>query len=140
MTYAIAGDLQGAVYQHLLGDSAVSALVGTAIYDALPMGEMPETYVSIGAETVRDRSDISGTGAEHRFTVSVISDGAGFARAKAVAGAIGDALLNRDLPLERGRLVGMWFDRADARRTGKAGRVRRIDMRFRARVEDNQTV
>lgn len=140
MTYAIACDLQGAVYRHLLDDSAVSALVGTAIYDALPMGEMPETYVSIGAETVRDRSDISGAGAEHRFTVSVVSDAAGFAQAKAVAGAIGDALLNRNLPLARGRLVGLWFDRAEAKRTGKAGRVRRIDMRFRARVEDDQTV
>lgn len=140
MTYAIAGDLQGAVWQHLRADPALGALVGTAIYDALPPGTVPETYVSVGDETVRDRSDISGAGAEHRFTVSVISEGAGFAHAKAVAGAVGDALQNPDLSLDRGRLVGLWFDRARARRTGSAGRVRRIDLRFRARVEDDQTV
>ncbi|MBI6630430.1 DUF3168 domain-containing protein [Pontibaca salina] len=140
MTYAMAGDLQGAVWQHLLADPSLNALVGTAIYDALPLGTIPETYVSIGAETVRDRSDISGTGAEHRFTISVISEVAGFAHAKAVAGAVGDALLHHDLTLERGRMVGLWFERATARRTGSAGRVRRIDLRFRARVEDDQAV
>jgi hypothetical protein len=86
---------------------------------------------------VRDRSDISGAGAEHRFIVSVVTDEAGFAAAKSVAAAVSDALADANLPLSRGRLVGLWFDRVTARRSGKAGRVRRIDLRFRARVEDN---
>ena len=100
-------------------------------------GPVPETYVSLGPEDVRDRSDADGAGALHRFTVSVISEARGFAAAKSVAGAVGDALLNGELALGRGRLVGLWFERASARRSGRAGQVRRIDLRFRARVEDN---
>jgi len=137
MSYGMAAALQGAVYQHLLADTGVSALVGAAIYDALPSGELPQTYVTLGPEDVRDRSDRSGDGAVHRFTVSVVTESAGFGAAKAVAAAIDDALLDADLSLSRGRLVGLWFERAAARRSGKAGRVRRIDLRFRARVEDS---
>lgn len=137
MSYGVAGALQEAVYQHLLADPGVNALVGGGVYDALPAGPVPETYVSLGAEEVLDRSDASGAGALHRFTVSVISEASGFAAAKAVAAAVGDALLGADLVLSRGRVVGLWFERASARRSGRAGRVRRIDLRFRARVEDN---
>ena len=38
------------------------------------------------------------------------------------------------LTLGRGRLVGIWFRRADARRR-EQGTMRRIDLSFRARVE-----
>ncbi|MDK3072946.1 DUF3168 domain-containing protein [Sedimentitalea sp. JM2-8] len=137
MSYGLANALQTAVYQQLRSDALVSTLVGNAVYDALPVGDVPNLYVTLGPETVRDRSDISGVGAEHRFIISVVTDEAGFGAAKNVAAAVGDALIDADLPLSRGRLVGLWFDRATARRTGKAGRVRRIDLRFRARVEDN---
>jgi uncharacterized protein DUF3168 len=137
MSYGVAAALQSAVYQQLLGDTGVSALVGAAIYDALPQGDLPQTYVSLGPENVRDRSDRTGGGALHLFTVSVVTQTAGFGAAKTVAAAIGDTLIGADLTLNRGRLVGLWFDRASARRTGKAGRIRRIDLRFRARVEDN---
>jgi uncharacterized protein DUF3168 len=136
MSYGMAAALQSAVYQRLLADTGVGALVGAAIYDALPEGDLPATYVSLGPENVRDRSDKTGGGALHIFTVSVVTQTAGFSAAKAVATAIGDALADVDLTLSRGRLVGLWFERASARRTGKAGRIRRIDLRFRARVED----
>ena len=137
MSYGVAAALQGAVYQHLLADAGVSALVGTAIYDALPQGDVPQTYVSLGPENVRDRSDKTGGGALHRFTVSVVTETAGFGAVKSVAAAISDALVGADLTLARGQLVGLWFERATARRSGKAGRVRRIDLSFRARVEDS---
>lgn len=137
MSYGAAAALQAAVYQHLLADPDVSALVDGAIYDALPAGEVPQTYVSLGPEQARAASDLSGDGAVHRFTVSVISETAGFGAAKSVASAVGDALEDADLTLSRGRLVGLWFERASARRTGRAGQVRRIDLRFRARVEDD---
>ena len=137
MSYAISTALQSAVYQHLLGDPGVSALVGTAIYDALPTGDVPQTYVSLGPEDVQDRSDSTGYGASHHFIVSVVTEAAGFGAAKSIAAAISDALEGADLVLSRGVLVGLWFERATARRTGKAGRIRRIDLRFRARVEDS---
>ena len=137
MSYAMAAPLQEAVYQHLATDAGLAALVGGAIYDALPAGPVPETYVSLGPEEVRDSSDRSGAGAVHRFTVSVVSEAEGFVAVKAVAAAVGAALSDPGLVLSRGRVVGIWFERASARRTGRAGHVRRIDLRFRARVEDN---
>ncbi|MEX5729283.1 hypothetical protein Ga0609869_002636 [Rhodovulum iodosum] len=136
MSYGQASALQRAVYARLAGDPALAALVGGAIYDALPPGPVPGTYVSLGAEDVRDASDMTGAGALHRFTVSVISDAAGFQAPKAAAEAVADALTGAALSLDRGHLVGLWFDRARAKRVG-AGDGRRIDLRFAARVSDD---
>ncbi len=136
MSYAMAAALQSALYDRLSTDPGVTALVGGAIYDALPTGALPETYVILGAEDARDRSTGTSSGAEHLTTVSVVTEMAGFSAAKAVAVAISDALEGANLTLGRGRLVGLWFLRARARRTGSAGRLRRIDLKFRARVED----
>ncbi|MCW8843794.1 MAG: DUF3168 domain-containing protein [Rhodobacteraceae bacterium] len=136
MSYALSGALQGAIYQQLQSDGALSAMIGDAVYDALPSGDIPATYVMLGVETVLDRSDKTGAGAEHRLTVSVVSDVAGFGQAKEVAGRISDLLHDADLTLTRGRLVYLNFNRATARRVG-TGNTRRIDLRFRARVEDN---
>ncbi|SFA78103.1 Protein of unknown function [Poseidonocella pacifica] len=136
MTYALSAALQKAVYQHLAENDAVRAEVGTAIYDAIPSGIPPSTYIALGPEDVRDRSDNTSNGAEHRFVISVVTDTAGFRRAKSVAGAISDALHRVELNLDRGRLIGMHFVRAQARRQDK-GAERRIDLTFRARVEDD---
>jgi hypothetical protein len=127
--------LQAAVFGRISDDAGVTALVGTAVFDAVPPGPVPGLYVTLGPEIARDRSDKTGSGAEHEFTLSVVSDAAGFAAAKAVAGALSDALVDADLALSRGRLVGMHFLRAKALRVG-TGERRRIDMTFRARVED----
>jgi|FEC22Drversion2_1045045.scaffolds.fasta_scaffold00048_16 hypothetical protein len=134
MSYASAAALQAAVYQRLMGDSAVDALVGSAIYDAVPPGPLPPLYLSIGPEDVRDRSDKTGAGAEHDFTVSVVTEAAGFQTAKALAGAVSDSLVGAELLLSRGRVVDIWFLRARARRVGAADQ-RRIDLWFRARVD-----
>jgi hypothetical protein len=134
MSYASAAALQAAVYQRLVGDAAVAGLVGAAVYDAVPPGPLPPTYLSLGPEDARDRSDKTGAGAEHDFTVSVVTDAAGFQTAKALAGAVSDALVGADLALTRGRVVDLWFLRARARRVGAADQ-RRIDLWFRARVD-----
>ena len=128
--------MQAAVYQHLAADGALAALIGTAIYDALPGGSLPSTYVTLGPETVRERSDKTGNGAEHMLTVSVVTDTAGFQAAKDVAAAVSDALVDADLALARGSLIYLNFDRAVARLEG-TGTQRRIDLRFRARVQDD---
>ncbi|MYM54159.1 DUF3168 domain-containing protein [Thalassovita mangrovi] len=135
MSYGVTAALQEAVYQRLSGDAGVTALVG-GIYDAIPVGELPEIYLTLGPETARDRSDKTGGGAEHDFTVSVIGDASGFLAAKQAAAAVSDALIDADMALSRGHLVGLWFVKAVAARE-TSGDGRRIDMRFRARVEDN---
>jgi len=135
MTYAVSAALQTAVYGRLSADAAIAALIGSNVYDVTPAGVLPQTYIVIGQEDVRDKSDVSAKGAQHDLTISVLSDAAGFSAAKATAAAICDTLIDADLTLTRGSLVGISFLRAQARR-GKAPDGRRIDLIFRARVDD----
>jgi len=65
----------------------------------------------------------------------VISDATGFLAAKEIAVAISDALVGAALVLTRGHLVSLQFLKAVAKRLSE-GEARRIDLRFRARVED----
>ena len=136
MSYAVAAALQSAIYQRLIDDPALDALVGDAIYDALPQGDLPPLYVVLGAEDVRDASDKTGGGAQHSFTVSVLTESAGFASAKSAAAAISDALVDAPLALARGRLVALHFYKAKAARIG-TGAMRQINLIFRARVADD---
>lgn len=136
MSYAVSAALQEAVYQRLSGDAALGAIVGSAIYDAIPSGSLPPIYLTLGDETARERSDQTGFGAAHDLRISVITDAQGFQQAKQAAAAANDALEDAQLVLSRGRLVGIWFQRAKAARDTSNG-TRRIDMIFRARVEDN---
>lgn len=136
MSYGVSAALQSAVYQALQADAALSALVGTDVYDALPSGDLPSLYVTLGPETVRDRSDKTGAGASHVFIISVVTDVAGFATAKQAAAAVSDVLVDADLMLERGVLVALNFQRAKAMRVGTADE-RRIDLTFNAIVQDD---
>lgn len=137
MSYAAGLALQGAVYQQLRADVALSELVGDAIFDAMPVDAPSGVYVSLGPEEVRDAGDMTAAGAQHDFVVSVLSgtdESVGFAAVKAAAVAVADALERRDLTLSRGQLCGMWFLRAKARRV-ENGAARRLDLTFRARVD-----
>jgi len=132
MSYAATAALQGAVFGALSADGAVAALSGGAIFDALPPGPVPELYVSLGPERANDRSDKTGQATTHVFPVTVVSERAGFQRAKDLAAAISDALAGADLALNRGRLISLNFLRARARRI--SGR-REIEIWFRALVD-----
>lgn len=131
MSYQAAAALQAAVFGALGG---APGLAGVSILDAMPPGTTPGTFVLIGPEVAVDQSDGTGAGAEHRFSVSVISDASGFLAAKTVAAAVSEALLGGAMVLATGHLVSVNFQRAVARRLDQ-GTARRIDMTFRARVE-----
>lgn len=130
MSYGAAAALQAAVYQRL-----TEALVEVTIFDAPPDRTGKGTFILIGPEEVVDQSDKTGGGAEHRVSVSVISDAAGFMSAKELAVQASDALVNTPLTLVRGRVVSIRFTRAVARRL-RQGEARRIDLSFRVRVQD----
>ena len=134
MSYAVASALQAAVYARLQNDAVLASLVGSDIFDALPSGGLPPIYVALGPESAKDASDASGAGAWHRFVVSVVTAQAGFQNAKEAAAAISDALHGAELTLARGRLVGLWFEKAKAAHESRG--QRRIDLTFRARVDD----
>ena len=135
MSYGLALALHNAIYTQLRRFRPLRALVGSAIFDEAPSGTIPQTYVAFGPEVATDRSDNAVDAAEHRFVVSVVSQSPGFATAKGAAVAISDALHNESLTLRRGRSVFVRFERATATREDAAS-LRRIDLVFRARVED----
>lgn len=135
MSYGMAAALQTALFQHLAADPALTAMTGGAIFDAAPQGVVPDLYVALGPEEAVERGDGSGPGAVHRVTVSVVSAGAGFLAAKQAAGTVSDSLESAVLVLDRGRLVSLNFLRARAARS-RDGQRRRIDLTFRARVDD----
>lgn len=135
MSYGVSVALQTAVYQALIMDMTLTALVGSDIYDAIPSGAVPSLYVALGPEIARDKSDKTGAGAEHQFTVSVVTDSAGFATAKEAAAAVSGALVNAQLTLNRGTLIALNFYRARAVRVGSADEPR-IDLTFKALVQD----
>lgn len=133
MSYGVGAALQSAIFQRLTADTTLGSFVGTNIFDAIPPGPLPGLFVSLGPEEVSDSSDKSGHGATHIFTISVVTDAAGFQTAKDTASAVSDSLIDAELALTRGRLVSLRFLRAEAKR---ASGTRRIDLKFRARVED----
>jgi len=135
MSYGVSAALQQAVYQRLQGDTTLTGLIGAAVYDSAPPGIVTGTYVSLGPEDVTEKSDLTGHGALHEITVSVVTDEAGFNGAKGVAAAVSDALVDATLILARGSLTYLNFHRARARRVQDAD-VRRIDLIFRAQVCD----
>lgn len=140
MSYLAGAALQGAVYQALRESAALHALVGDAIYDALPVTPPAGTYIALGPEEVRDAGDATGRASAHDFVVSVLSgadDTGGFAAIKSAAAAASEALETGSLPLAKGRLAGLWFVSARARRA-ETGSGRRVDMTFRARVDLGQ--
>mgnify|MGYP000061783306 CR=1 FL=1 len=138
MSLALSGELQGAIYGALSGDLALAALVGAEIYDAplpiggaLPLGE----HVTLGEEVVKPFGSATSSGGVHDFDVVVHSTANGFAAAKVVAAAVDAVLVDANLPLAGGHLVSLRFVKAKAKR-GIAPELRRIEMRFRAVVED----
>lgn len=136
MSYGVAAALQTAVFQALSNDPGLGTLLGVAIYDALPPGALPQLYVILGSENVKDASDKTGGGALHEFTVTVVTESAGFSSAKVAAAMVNDVLVDADFSLDRGTLVSLNFYKAKAARVG-TGDVRQINLIFRARVADD---
>lgn len=136
MSFSNSADLQSAIYTKLSADTEISSLVGEHIYDAMPSGELPELFISLGAEVMHDKSDLTGSGTDHDLTLSVITSKAGFLPAKTLATAVGRSLLEPYPQLEQGRIVFFNFVRATARRDTDS-QTRRIDMLFKARVTED---
>lgn len=135
MSYAMAAGLQAALFAALDGDAVLGGLVSGAVYDAVP-DPVPDLFVAIGPEEAVGRSDASGGGAVHEVKVCVATTRGGYADAKVVAARVSEILEGMPLAMTRGRVAGVRFVKARARMDEGEG-VRRIDMVFRIRVEDD---
>lgn len=139
MTYALAWALQQGLYQLLTTDAACVSVFGGRVYDAAPPfgpdAEAEGVYLTLGEEEARDWSTGSDTGAEHLVRLDVHAPRQSYGEAKAAAAAVSDAVLSGTMTLPRGRQINARF--VDAK-TGRdeAGRLRRIEMRFRIVLED----
>ena len=107
--------LQRAIYETLVADAAVGALVGDNIYDAAPRNAgFP--YVAIGESRAGDWSTGTETGAEHRLTLHVWSRGRGKAECHAITDAVRAALHDALLVLDGHALVNLRSEFAEAQR------------------------
>lgn len=135
MSYGASAALQRAIYARLTEPGVPAELSGVPVVDMLPEGPVPELYISLGPERVRDASTKTSRGADHRVTITVTSSGGGFQRAKQIAGALCDWLEATAPVLETGRLCDLDFVRAQAGR-GPSGAARSIELTFRAVIDD----
>jgi hypothetical protein len=139
VSYAMAADLQAAVYARLTGDAELWDLVGDQIFDA-PLevrdDEVAPDHVTLGEETARPWGTKTSAGTLHDLDVTVHSGRDGFDAAKRIAGAVCAALIDAPLKIQGGRVVALRFQRAKAER-GRAPEKRRIALRFRAVLDED---
>lgn len=127
--------LQQAVYATLSVDSAVAALVGSAIFDAVPRdGDFPRIVIGEGQEL--DWSTATDEGSEHRFLVTVWSRKEGHGEAKQIATAIQDALHEAELTVTGQSLISLRHLSTDFARE-RDGKTWRATLKFRAVLEPN---
>ncbi|QDY68922.1 DUF3168 domain-containing protein [Qingshengfaniella alkalisoli] len=132
MSYQYAADLQVAMFQALSNDPALTHI---PLFDAPSVGTVPQTYMAIGAETVLGGSSKNSAGAEHKVSLSVVTQAQGFHGAKQIAadaervlaGMPGDAV-------GAGTIATVNFERARARHGGPDN-GRRIDLTFRVFID-----
>lgn len=108
--------LQQGLYQAILGDAGLNALLGIPrIYDQVP--QKPEfPYLTIGQSIVRDWSTGSDAGEEHQLTLNVWSRAGGRKETHEIMGGLRAALHGRDLVLAGHRLINLLHEFSETRR------------------------
>ena len=97
-------ELQGAIVSRLKATAAVTALVGSRIYDRVPAGTTyPYVTVGDGDETTDDTECVNGF--DISLDIDVWSDDPGFPQAKRISDAVRRALLDPELTLATNALV-----------------------------------
>lgn len=138
MSYKFQDSLQSQIYTTLINDSEILATTNGAIFDAAPSdGDLPEVYIRIGNEYVRDRSSATHQQTEIQFEISVFSKNQGFIKAKILSSQISALMKLDNLHLEHGHLVGVWFQNAQTYRLEK-GNLRQIKLWFKAYIDSTQ--
>jgi len=83
--------LQQAVFATLSADAAVTALIGSRLFDCVPRGtSFP--YLVIGEGVEKDNATASDSGSAHTLDIAIWSRAPGFKECKAIAAAIQVAL------------------------------------------------
>ncbi|MEO0809895.1 MAG: DUF3168 domain-containing protein [Pseudomonadota bacterium] len=126
--------LQRSIYAALIGDAALTTLLGgTHVYDHVPRGtDFP--YITIGQTTERDWSSGNEEGSEHTLTLHIWSRAAGRKEVQTIMAAVRTRLHDQTLALAGYRLVNIRHEFSDLRRETDGETLRGL-MRFRAVTE-----
>ena len=111
----------------------VAALGGAKIYEEAPQGAVTPYVLFMDAQ-MRDWSGAASRGAEHFFTLAVISTERGFGAALAAGQQIADLIDEATLSLDGHRLIDLRFVSMDTKRDS-GGRFARVAILFRATTE-----
>jgi hypothetical protein len=123
--------LRAAIYDALVADGALSALLGgPKVYDEAP-GDATFPYVTLGEARMADASTACEAGLEHQLMLHAWSRQGGHREAHEIAGALLQALDDAPLTLAGYDLVILRFALADIRREPD-GRTYHALVRFRA--------
>jgi hypothetical protein len=123
--------LRAAIYDALLADGALSAVLGgPRVYDEAPQDTV-FPYVTLGEMRLADASTASEAGLAHQLTLHAWSRQGGHREAHEIAGALLQALDDAPLMLDGHELVDLRFALADIRREAD-GRTYHALVRFRA--------
>jgi hypothetical protein len=123
--------LRAAIYDALLADGALSAVLGgPRVYDEAPQDTV-FPYVTLGEMRLADASTASEAGLAHQLTLHAWSRQGGHREAHEIAGALLQALDDAPLVLDGHELVDLRFALADIRREAD-GRTYHALVRFRA--------
>jgi len=134
MPTAASAALRAAIYEALIADSALTALLGGPnVYDEPPrLASFP--YVTLGETRVSDFSAGGESSLEHQLTLHAWSRQGGHREAHLITGALLQALDDAPLTLAGHHLVNLRFSLADVRRESD-GRTYHAIVRFRAMTE-----
>jgi hypothetical protein len=126
--------LRKAIRNHLLANAEfVSALDGPKVFDETPRGA--DAPYALFAETqMRDWSADLCRGAEHFFTLAIVSTQRGLSGAIGAAQLLVELLDEAPLSLQDHVLINMRFVALETKRD-QSGRFARVDVRFRATTE-----
>jgi hypothetical protein len=129
--------LREAIYDALVGDAALAAVLGGAhVYDEPPRAAA-FPYVTLGESRLSDVSGDAAPTQEHQLTLHAWSRQGGHKQAHAIAGALLNALDDAPLAVEGHALVNLRFVLADIRRESD-GRTYHAIVRFRAVTEPSE--
>ncbi|GIL03331.1 MAG: hypothetical protein BroJett030_32300 [Alphaproteobacteria bacterium] len=128
--------LQKAVYETLLADAALTALIGSGrLFDDVPPATRPP-YLLFAGSGHSDWSTGTEAGEAHAFGIEVWSAGKGRKEAAAIAAAVRDALAGLAAIEPPWHLVSLRHESTTFERDPQTEYFRGL-MRFRALVETN---
>ncbi len=133
-------EIQTSVFEALNANAQIYEKTEGAIFDHVPTSQdLPEIYVRIGDEQIKNRSSKTNSISEAIFEISIFSQHQGFIAAKHLSSLISQELTKDKLNFNNEKLIGIWFVKSQTYRLS-SGNLRQIKLWFKALIEIPTTV